>query len=191
MSLPKREYHFFYGGVFSQWMLSDPLGGSQFEIDGVKYNCAEQFMMAEKARRFNDEAALAKIMDARHPADQKRLGKTVKNLEGRKGWSQVDRDHWNSVARDVVYRGNWAKFTQNKGLQYALQNTGDKILVEASPTDKIWGIGIDIIDAEKHNPQPDQWNGTNWLGQVITLVREDIRAGGPSENIDWDQVPWN
>ena len=175
------EYHFFYGGPFSQWHANDFVGGPQFEIDGVSYNCAEQYMMASKARQFGDGAALAEIMDLRHPRDQKATGRKVRGF---------DAAAWNAVSRDFVYRANWAKFTQNKGLGYELQSTGDKILVEASPTDKIWGIGIGVLEAQDDNIQPDQWKGTNWLGQVITKVREDIRAGSKSEKIDWDTVPW-
>ena len=179
--MPKSKYHFFIGGPFSQWsqthysvtnktILSDI---PQFVIDGVGYNCAEQYMMAEKARLFNDDLVLEQIMREGHPRDQKAWGRKVKDF---------DLERWNAVARDVVYRANLAKFTQNLGLRIAMMETDGQLLVEASPTDRIWGIGLDITEAE--GTEPKDWHGTNWLGQVCTKVREDIKA---SENIDWDK----
>lgn len=80
---------------------------------------------------------------------------------------------WNEICRLVVYRGNLAKFTQDRILHDWLMSTGDKLIVEASPEDKIWGIGL-------HESNPDawdteKWQGDNWLGIAIMQVRSDIR----------------
>jgi ribA/ribD-fused uncharacterized protein len=161
------EFTLFYGGVFSQWYRC------QFDIDGVEYNCAEQFMMAQKAALFGDEDAIARIMKAAHPRDQKAIGRQVKGF---------DATQWNDVARDLVYEGNYAKFTQDSRLkEKILATTGT--LVEASPTDKIWGIGRSESDPLALNR--DTWRGKNWLGEVLTKVREDIVAGVKSTTFEW------
>lgn len=165
------QYVFFYGGPFSQWL------GCDFKVDGVTYNCAEQYMMHQKALTFGDTEIAAQIMRERHPRDQKALGRKVRNFDAKK---------WNEVARDIVYKGNYAKFQQNKGLLYALNETKGKLLVEASPTDKIWGIGLSTDDERRHDPA--NWRGTNWLGEVITKVREDLEAGVyRTEGFDWSK----
>jgi ribA/ribD-fused uncharacterized protein len=152
------EFHLFYNGPFSQW---EP---APFTILGIRYNCAEQFMMAEKARLFADEAALAKIMKAKHPADQKRTGRNVKGF---------DNNRWQLNAKVIVYRGTVATFTQNQQLGSVLQATGSKTRVEASPTDKIWGICL--AEDDPRALERSQWQGTNWLGEILTLVRDELR----------------
>jgi len=157
-------------GICSQWL------PCRFEVDGVTYNCTEQYMMAEKARLFGDEDAAQQIMKADNPRDQKALGRMVRNF---------DADTWNAVARDIVYRGNYAKFTQNPGLKDALLSL-EGTLVEASPWDRIWGIGLKEHHPGVHNRA--LWDGTNWLGEVCTKVREDIRAGvETTEDFGWSQ----
>jgi hypothetical protein len=151
------KFILFYGGYFSQWFKCD------FEIDGIKYNCAEQWMMAEKARLFGDDDALNIIMEARKPAVQKATGKAVKGF---------DREKWEAVARDIVFKGNMAKFSQNPDLKLVLMKTQGSTLVEASPTDRIWGIGVGISDPKAQNR--GTWRGTNWLGEVLMRVREEL-----------------
>jgi ribA/ribD-fused uncharacterized protein len=151
------KYIFFWGGTFSQWC------PSKFVIDGVEYNCCEQYMMAKKALLFNDVESYNKIMETKGPKEQKALGRKVKNF---------DKDKWEAVCRDIVYDANYAKFTQNSVMKSELQRTGDREIVEASPEDKIWGIGMheshpDILDKSK-------WQGTNWLGEAIMRVRETL-----------------
>jgi len=153
------QYHMFWGGPFSQWY------PSVFEVDGVTYNCAEQYMMAKKAELFGDDVALAKIMESPDPREQKRLGRTVKGFVD---WT------WNAVARDVVFRGNVAKCSQNLSIQAYLLATINREIVEASPEDVIWGIGLaaDDPDAQDKN----SWQGTNWLGMVMMDVRAALRG---------------
>lgn len=153
-----KNYHFFWGGPFSQWAFS------RFKIGEQEYNCAEQWMMAEKARLFGDVKVLEKIMFPGHdPATQKALGKTVKNF---------DLALWEQNAKLIVYRGNYAKFTQNGKLMDDLKATKGQLLVEASPYDKIWGIGLGERDPARLDEST--WQGTNWLGEVITKLRVDL-----------------
>lgn len=178
--MTEERFTLFYGGPFSQWNRDFP---HQFEVDGVKYNCAEQYMMAEKARFFCDPEAEKQIMATGHPRDQKAIGRLVKNLRSGKQ-EPFDEKAWNEVARDIVYKGSYAKFTQNEGLKMVLLETEGTTLVEASPTDHIWGIKRDEDDPLCHDRS--QWRGTNWLGEVLTKVREDIKAGiETTENFGW------
>ena len=148
------KYTFFWNGPFSQWYISD------IKIDGLTYNCCEQYMMAQKGRMFQDMNTTCAVMETPLPREQKALGRQVKNFNAYT---------WGAVARDIVYRGNVAKFEQNKELEMILEKTAGTLIVEASPYDTVWGIGMG--EAEAVNTPHAQWRGTNWLGQVITEVR--------------------
>ncbi len=167
-------YVLFWDGYLSNW---HPAG---FTIDGITYEHAEQWMMASKARVFNDKDSLAKILGVyTDPATQetkrrsvsaqncKALGKTVKPY--------VD-EQWKAVAREWVYVGVLEKFRQNPSLAEQLLATGDDIVVEASPYDTIWGIGLSANHPDA--TVPEKWRGTNWLGQVLMLVRDALRTEG-------------
>jgi hypothetical protein len=121
-------------------------------------------MMCSKALLFNDLETSYKIMDSRNPYEHQQLGRRVKNF---------DLDKWNEHARDIVYTGNYARFTQNEDDKELLLSTGNKQIVESSPVDKIWGIGLAATDPRALNRAT--WRGTNWLGEVLTQVREDIK----------------
>lgn len=151
------EFVFFWGGLFSQW------AKIPMEIKGVTYNTCEQYMMAEKARLFGDKAAEAAIMAAKTPREQKALGRKVKGF---------DQAVWEAACQEIVYRGNLAKFRQNPGLREKLLATGDRIIAEASPMDRIWGVGM----AEDHPNVTDQsvW-GQNLLGEALMRVRQALR----------------
>jgi ribA/ribD-fused uncharacterized protein len=137
---------------------------ARFEIDGVAYVCCEQFMMAEKARVFRDSETEQAILAAKSPREHKALGRKV---------SGFDPDVWNSVCRGVVYTGNLGKYEQNDELRELLLQTGDRTIVEASPEDRIWGIGLAQDDPRSQDPQ--QWQGTNWLGIALMQVRDELR----------------
>lgn len=162
------KFVFFYGGPFSQWY------SSTFTVDGVEYQTAEQYMMAMKAEYFGDEDAKAKIMATSNPQEQKAIGRTVKNF---------DAEAWNAVSRGYVYKGNMAKFGQDASLKRELLSTGDRELVEASPYDRIWGIGIGLpgrrdapVDGTMENLlDKSKWRGTNWLGETLMKVRNDLK----------------
>jgi ribA/ribD-fused uncharacterized protein len=147
-------------GVFSQWY---PVS---FEIDGKVYTCAEQYMMAEKCRLFLDkstknESVLMHIMDTDDPKIMKKLGRKVIGF---------DPKIWKTKREKIVYDGNLDKFMQNPKLEEILMSTKDKILVEASPYDRIWGIGFSEKNASKHK---SEW-GENLLGKALMDVREFI-----------------
>jgi ribA/ribD-fused uncharacterized protein len=142
---------------FSQWW------SSSFEIDGVNYLTAEHYMMAEKARLFGDNAACEKILSAPHPDAAKKFGREVKGF---------DEEIWSKHRFEIVFQGNKAKFGQNDELKEFLLNTKDRILVEASPYDRIWGIGLAEEDAEATNPE--NWKGLNLLGFALMKVRAEL-----------------
>ena len=166
--LQREDFVFFWGHIartekqakacLSQWF------PCSFLVDDIYYNCAEQFMMAEKARLFHDEDALQKIMQAYDPMEQKKLGRRVQGYEDAM---------WKTCCFDAVVRGNVAKFSQNLTLRNYLISTRDKILVEASPKDSVWGIGLDENSPDAINPK--RWPGTNLLGFALMEVRDIIR----------------
>ena len=138
----------------------------RFTIEGVEYNTAEQYMMAQKAVLFGDEKIRAEIMAASHPKQYKDLGRKISGFK---------QDIWDENCRDIVIKGNIAKFSQNEELKAFLLNTNMRVLVEASPHDKIWGIGMGADDPRCENPS--LWNGTNFLGFCLMEVRDIIREG--------------
>jgi ribA/ribD-fused uncharacterized protein len=121
-------------------------------------------MMAEKARLFNDEDVLAKILATDNPAVAKNLGRQVKNF---------DVLTWKKNMREIVTKGSFLKFQHNPDLLEFLETTGNKILVEASPFDPHWGIGMSVSDAERVSPE--DWKGTNWLGWCLMEARDLLR----------------
>ncbi|HVF05583.1 MAG TPA: NADAR family protein [Frankiaceae bacterium] len=143
--------------VLSQWW------GAPFEVEGVVYPTAEAFMMAEKARLFGDETRLAEILAADHPAAAKDAGRRV---------TPFDSAVWDAHRYDAVVRGNVAKFSQHPDLRAYLASTAPRVLVEASPADRVWGIGLSAGDAAARTPST--WRGSNLLGFALTEVRERL-----------------
>lgn len=143
----------------SQWA---PHG---FELAGVRYATAEHFMMAEKARLFGDAEALAAILAAPSPADAKSLGRAVRGYDDRA---------WATARLEAVVRGNVAKFGQDEALRAFLDATEDRVLVEASPRDRIWGIGMGASNPAARDPRT--WRGQNLLGFALMEARERLRA---------------
>ncbi|HVZ40484.1 MAG TPA: NADAR family protein [Candidatus Kapabacteria bacterium] len=156
------RFTFFYRSShpFSQWH------PSRFVLDGHAYNCAEQYMMHRKALLFGDRETAVRIMAAGEPREQKALGRLVRGFV---------EDEWNAYCRDIVFNGNHGKFTQNERLKSALLETAGTTLVEASPTDRIWGIGLEENDPRALNRAT--WRGTNWLGEALTRLRDELLAG--------------
>lgn len=133
----------------------------QFEVDGVTYTSAEQYMMAEKAKLFGDEEIRSEILCTSDPRKCKALGRKVRNF---------DKAVWNKEKEHIVRKGNTKKFLQNSALRSFLLSTGDKVLVEASPTDRVWGIGLGKNNPDALNPQ--KWRGQNLLGFALMNVRD-------------------
>ena len=152
---------FFWSGWPSQWH------PASFAVDGVAYGCAEQFMMAEKARLFGDQETLRQILASDSPREHKALGRGVRGF---------DESRWTRACRDIVYRGSLAKFSQNADLKELLLATGSKTLVEASPSDRIWGIGLAAEDPRATDRSA--WRGKNWLGEALMRVRAELRGEG-------------
>lgn len=165
----KEKFTLFWSGPFSQWHNCEFVDNKFLtgDLKDSKFNCAEQYMMLGKALKFFDYETAQRIMRSTSPKEQKKLGRQVKNFDPVK---------WDEVARDIVYMGNYLKFTQNKDLLKLLLDTKGTTLVEASPFDTIWGIGL----AEDNPLAQDRstWKGTNWLGEVLTKLREDLINAG-------------
>ena len=121
-------------------------------------------MMAGKARAFADYYTLEKIMAEKEPKKIKALGRKVTPFDGKV---------WDEVKHTLILNGNYAKFTQNQELRRFLLATGDQVLVEASPYDTIWGVGLGPDDPRVQDPA--QWRGQNLLGFALMEVRDEIR----------------
>lgn len=144
---------------FSQWFIA-PL-----QVNGITYPTAEHYMMAGKARLFDDQIVLKEILASSDPDMVKRLGRKVKNY---------DESTWAEHRLQIVVDGNYAKFSQNPKLAQYLLGTADKIIVEASPLDQIWGTGL-----AKDHPDcnsPHLWPGLNLLGFALMEVRHKLLA---------------
>ncbi len=149
---------FFWSGIYSQWF------ESPFEAEGQIFNTAEQYMMYKKAMLFNDEDIANAIMRTRNPKEQKALGRQVRGFNSKK---------WNEHAINIVSEGNYQKFKQNPNLSKTLLGKHlNKEIVEASPFDKIWGIGLHFNDEACDDKS--KWQGTNWLGISIMNARERL-----------------
>lgn len=162
------KYFFFWGhtpnkdgsigkSCFSQWW------NASFDVDGVQYKTAEHWMMAEKARLFNDTEIIQEIIDSGNPMEAKQLGRKVKNF---------DPVIWNEHKYEIVKKGNYHKFSQDKEMKDFLLTTKKRIIVEASPRDRIWGIGMGQANEKAQNP--NLWRGQNLLGFALMEVRDEL-----------------
>jgi ribA/ribD-fused uncharacterized protein len=134
-------------------------------------------MMAEKAAVFGDAEARARILASSNPKQQKAIGHEVRGF---------DEQVWNSVCRGIVYTGNLARFSQDESARASLLATADKMIVEASPTDRIWGIGLAPDDDRALDRA--EWRGKNWLGTALMQVRQTLRGGSGRRAEDSDEV---
>jgi ribA/ribD-fused uncharacterized protein len=158
---------------FSQWQ------PSAFTVDTDHYSWAEQHMMAEKARVFQDKEMRGQILSAGDPREIKALGRKVSGFS-----SEV----WDAVKHAIVLNGNYAKFAQNADMRDSLLQTGDKVLVEASPLDVTWGIGLSANNP--HACVPAKWRGKNLLGFALMEVRDEIRrVYRHYDTVNWDALP--
>lgn len=163
---------YFVGSPFSQWFmrsfkspmpcLSQTLEEQTGDVI-YTFNCAEQYMMAAKAMMFEDYDTLDKIMAAKLPKEQKTLGRQVSNF---------DPEKWAAEARTIVTEGNLAKFRQHSDLREFLFATGDKKLVEGAFYDPVWGVKLAWDDPRILDEA--NWEGTNWLGECLMVVRKTL-----------------
>jgi hypothetical protein len=163
----KVKYVFFWGhqekdgqvtkSCFSQWY------DSKFEEDGNEFITAEHYMMYHKAKLFGDNKAYEKVLSASNPGEAKAVGREVLGFE---------QELWDEKRFEIVVKANLSKFSQNPELKEFLLNTGNRVLVEASPVDKIWGIGLAQDNSASENP--NTWKGLNLLGFALMEVREQL-----------------
>lgn len=136
-------------------------GGDEEE---VTFPSAEHWMMVQKALLFKDPEIARQMLETEDMAQVKALGRKVKNF---------DEAEWVQARERIVVEGNLHKFGQNPGLRDKLLATGDKKIVEASPRDRIWGIGFGEKNALKNR---ERW-GLNLLGIALESTRGKLRVG--------------
>lgn len=155
------RFTFFFteASPFSQWYRCS------FTASEVTFNCAEQYMMHGKAVLFGDAEVAAQIIATAHPKQQKALGRKVKNFDDKV---------WKREREAIVLAGSRLKYTQNPELKELLLATVGTELVEASPYDRIWGIGLSAKDPRAQDPAT--WKGQNLLGKILTKLREELLA---------------
>ncbi len=159
------KYVYFWGhrgsGVsascFSQWW------PAAFKVGGFRFATAEHYMMWRKATLFGDDEVAAKVLTASHPKQAKDFGRQVR------GFSQAA---WEAARYEIVVAGNTAKFSQHPELGRFLAGTGQRVLVEASPVDRVWGIGLAADDPRAALPR--SWRGLNLLGFALADVRASL-----------------
>ncbi|MEU6464754.1 NADAR family protein [Streptomyces sp. NPDC046976] len=151
------------GGIgascLSQWW------PSPFVVDGRRYATAEHWMMAAKARLFGDAEAERHVLAAAHPAQAKKAGRLVRGF---------DEAIWERERFRIVVEGSVHKFAADPALRAFLLNTGDRVLVEASPVDRVWGIGLTADDEAAQDPE--RWRGLNLLGFALMEARTELAA---------------
>ena len=167
------KYVFFWGhkpsadgsvsaSCFSQWW---PV---EFTVDGHVYRSAEHYMMAGKAMLFGDPGMAEKIRAVEHPSEAKKLGRLVAGF---------DEEVWRERRFEIVVEAGVAKFGQHPELRDFLLGTGERVLVEASPRDRIWGIGMGA--ANENAEVPENWRGLNLLGFALMETRARLRVEPP------------
>ena len=162
--LKQREPVFFWkvneeNGWMSNWYRR------KFVIDNFEYLHVEQYMMSRKAKLFHDSSSYTAILRETDPQECKKLGKGVRPF---------DPSRWDEVKYEIVKTGNRAKYEQNPDLKQKLMDTGNALLAEASPRDRIWGIALDAATAARTDPSA--WPGQNLLGRILMELREEFRS---------------
>jgi len=182
---------FFWSGPFSNWHRANPFSGAAalddllprlaqlnvahpgrndpltLALANHRYNCGEQWMMATKAWLFGDLVRLNSILAASGPRDQKALGRAV---------TPFVPEIWDSVCVDVVVAGSIPRFEANPGPRVQLLATDSRVLVEGSPHDRVWGVGLRWDDPEIEDPR--NWRGRNLLGIALVRTRNTLRDRG-------------
>ncbi len=144
---------------FSQWY------PAPFIVGGINYKTSEHWMMAQKAQLFGATEIFNKILAAEKPGEVKELGRQIESF---------DEKIWNEKKYEIVKQGSIHKFEQNKKLGEYLLNTTDRVLVEASPVDTVWGIGLSQNSRNIENP--NTWRGQNLLGFALMEARDALQS---------------
>ncbi|MEZ5039963.1 MAG: NADAR family protein [Saprospiraceae bacterium] len=153
------KLYLFWKHQFGQWTIREIV-----DVDGVVYNCCEQFMMYKKAALFKDVDTARKILEEREPSNQQKLGREINGFIP---------EMWDRHKVGIVWYGNYLKFSQHEDLKNRLLATGNRTMAEASPYDLIWGIGLrssDDLALDERN-----WKGQNLLGKVLMSVRGALK----------------
>ncbi|MFC9897924.1 NADAR family protein [Nocardia sp. NPDC127579] len=148
-------------GALSQWW------PAEFTVGDNTFRSAEHYMMWGKAMLFDDTDTAARILAVKHPSQAKSLGRKVRGF---------DENAWSAARFDIVVTASVAKFGQHEPLADYLLRTGERVLVEASPVDRIWGIGLAADDPRADDPA--RWRGSNLLGFALMAARDQLRAAG-------------
>lgn len=157
-----QNFIFFYGSIYSQW------APCTFREGDLTFNTAEQYMMYYKAMCFGDLKSAGAILKSKDPSEQKRLGRQVRGFED---------ERWDLIKEQVVYQGNLLKFSQDEDYKKVLTvDHKDKMFVEASPTDRVWGIGLDLGDNRIYDEA--NWQGKNLLGIAIKRAQQRLLGTG-------------
>ncbi|MEO3977337.1 NADAR family protein [Streptomyces sp. CAU 1734] len=144
---------------------------ASFVVGGERYATAEHWMMAAKARLFGDAEAERLALDAKGPAQAKRAGRLVRGF---------DEAIWRRERFGIVREGSVHKFGGDPALREFLLGTGDRVLVEASPLDRVWGIGLAADDERAGDPA--RWRGLNLLGFALMAARDELRGAPVPED---------
>lgn len=151
---------YFWNGIYSNWYPCKIYD----EFSKLNFENTEQAFMWYKANLFKDDEVKKQIELTGNPKLVKQLGRQIKNY---------DDVIWNEARFGWMLAVNLMKFSQHQYLRQALIETGTRTMVEASPLDKVWGVGLD-----ENNPlilDERNWQGQNLLGKVLMRVRESIQ----------------
>lgn len=151
------DYVAFWGSCLSNFF------PCEFKLDGMIWNCSEQYFMYRKATTFGDMETAQQIRETTKAEDAKKLGRKVKGFND---------ETWDIYKYHYMYKAVYAKFSQDNALKRLLIDYEGKHFVEGSPFDGVWGVKLDWRDERIANP--DEWNGQNLLGKILDEVRSDL-----------------
>lgn len=151
------------------WKIPAESHPSTVLIANHRFHCGEQWMMAIKAWIFGDDRRLKAILQAWEPKEHKSLGRSV---------SDFDPEIWEDISVDVVVSGSISRFGSNSAILSELLATGDRVLVEGSPYDRVWGVGLKFDDPKIEDPR--NWRGRNLLGVALVEARDELRRRNPN-----------
>ena len=165
--LPQNVFTPSESGVTAFFTKNSPLSNhfsSKFSENGISFLSAEQSFMYKKAMHFKDHTTAQNIIESTTPGQAKQLGKNIQGFRSKE---------WSKVSEEFLFTSMHAKFSQNDQLRSFLLQTGKTQLVEASPTDKVWGAGLSLNNTNIFIP--DHWKGKNLAGKVLMRVRQTLQ----------------